>query len=275
MFSKQTISYLYNFMPQTHADMKMYMIRHDLDNREILKSTDNTLPKMSAAIVEYLVNEPDACDNFGNSIAMSLISELVSRLCQRYDFDEDAQDFPSAPGFYHFLRLDGYDIDFEVGKLKAVLPVDIKCQEKEDSLITFLDRYRFLTTKGHYQQAKANYLSNNAALTGQLRTFTESLLMDMAKHIKLAEPGNLEIANTSVTNATTAMQVLVKCYHPILDTNLNEWDGQGKGYFQSFWKRLHPQGSHPGLPVLDEAIYRYQLVLLNTTLIVKRFQTNY
>lgn len=99
--------------------------------------------------------------------------------------------------------------------------------------------------------------------------------MTTSEYIKSIEWTNPNIANITPSNATGAMQVLVKCNKPVLDVDLNEWDGQSKGFIEAFWKRLHPQGSHPGLPTIDEAVFRFQLVILVTSNIINRFNALY
>lgn len=282
MFSKQLIESLVNFMPEDHASMGQYLIRHDLNDRHIVDLRKESIPKIQLAIINYLISNPDERDEHGESIVRGIVSEVVRILCNRCEFneeefDEDILEFKSAPNFYHYLRLDGYDIDFEKKQLKAILPMEIECQEKEDYILNFLDRYTFTVAKEHYLEAKDNYLRNNAAMTGQLRPFVESLLTNIARVIRSKENDNSDINTIPLEkdDAVKAMQVLAKCQHPILFKDLNEWDGQSKGYFEAFWRRLHPQGNHPGIPVLDEVVYRYQLVLINVTILIKRFESYY
>lgn len=43
---------------------------------------------------------------------------------------------------------------------------------------------------------------------------------------------------------------------------LNEWDFQGGGFMESFFRRLHPQAADPGLSDEDDSTVRLHLVLL-------------
>jgi len=157
------------------------------------------------------------------------------------------------------------------------LPEDIDASKKEDEIIAVLRKYGFDTTVGHWENAKSSYFNSNyPALTAQLRTYVESLFIEMAKVIKNKDTNWQGIANITPTVATTAMQVLAKCSKPILDPSLNEWDGGNKKTFvEGFWNRLHPLGSHPGLPDIDESVFRFQLVLLVTYNLIKRFENSY
>jgi hypothetical protein len=49
---------------------------------------------------------------------------------------------------------------------------------------------------------------------------------------------------------------------PFFLHGLNEWTGQGTGFFEAFFRRLHPQGAHPGLSDEEDSTFRLHLVLL-------------
>lgn len=277
MFSKQTLSYIPDFLPETHTEMKIFLQRYDLDDRIELKLGKITIPNIKIAVMDYLTNNPESVDSFGKNICISVMEDNISKLIRRRQFDEDNQEFKEPfNGLYRLLRLDGYDIDLETNKLISIFPEDIGIKEKDDLIQRFLIEYGFDTTKTHYDNAKSGFLHNDlASFNGQLRTFTESLFLEMAKYIKDKESNNPDILNINPDSVTTAMQIFAKCQNPILLKSLNEWMGNGNSYFDAYWKRLHPQGSHAGIPTLDETVYRYQLVLLNNHLIIKRFMENY
>lgn len=275
MFSKQIIVDIVKTLPSNHNPLEMYLIQFDLDDKISFYSGDSIETK-KLAIVRYLIANQDVKDSFQNPIVLNIVEDRVAFLLDREfgDFDRRKNEFTTFPNLYKCLRYDGFDIDIQNKKLIRTLPDDIKVSEKEDSIRFILNKYNFPTTIGHYDQAKGSYLSGNyAAVNGQLRSYVESLFMEMASYIKNIE--NTNIANIIPRDATSSMQVLVKCNKPILDVTLNEWDGQSKGFVEGFWKRLHPQGSHPGLPTIDEAVFRFQLVLLVTSSIINRFNVLY
>lgn len=276
MFSKQTLSFVPQCLPKTHAELEQFMIYHDLDDKIKVDPGRNTLPKISNAIMNYLINNQDENDSFGNNICISVMTDIIHDLLIHDRFDEDVNEFKAMKDFYRYLRLDGYDIDFEKNELIASFPENIEINKKDDSIQNFLYDYGFSITKGHYDNAKSSYVNGNlAASCSQLRSFIESLLMDMANYIKDVEKNNQNLSNIKPEDAIRAMQVLAKCQSPILDKSLNEWMGDGKGYFEAFWKRLHPLGSHPGIPSLNELVYRYQLVIINSQQLIDRFKNSY
>jgi hypothetical protein len=54
---------------------------------------------------------------------------------------------------------------------------------------------------------------------------------------------------------------------------LNEWDDNGLGFINGLMKRLHPKGSHPGLPDEEDSTFRLHIVLLTARLLLTRFDT--
>jgi hypothetical protein len=277
MFSKQIIADIVIMLPNQHDALELYLIKKDLDDKVVFDDNDSVLKK-KLKITNFLIENKGIKDNYGNEIVTLIVEEKVSELAEEYlwKFDKRTKEFEAFPNLYRFLRLDGYDIDFKNKKLIRSLPEDVAVQEKEDYILKTLEQYGFATSKEHYNQAKSSYTKNNlAAMNSQLRPFTESFFMEMASYIKNAETSNVNIQNINPVDATSSMQVLAKCTHPVLDIALNEWTGDGKGYIQAFWKRLHPQGSHPGIPDIDEAVYRFQLVLINMSYILQRFVLYY
>lgn len=279
MFSKQVITDIVMSMPEDHASLDMYLLKYDLDDKIVLAPADS-IKKKKVAIAKFLVQNQGIRDNYKNDIVTLIVEDRISYLLSNYScynfYSTESICFDKYPNLYKYLRFEGYDIDIENKKLIRKLPEDFEISNKEDSIIDILNIYGFTTTKGHYEQAKGSYLgANYSALNSQLRTYTESLFVEMAQFIKNKETSNSNIASIVPANTPTAMQVLVKCFKPILDINLNEWTGDNKGYIQGLWNRLHPQGCHPGLPSIDEAIFRFQLVILNTHNLLCRFQSFY
>lgn len=271
MFSKQVILDIINTLPNNYDPLEGFLIRFDLDDKIDTKGL--TTSKIKMAIISYLIKNQGIKDNFGNDIVLQIVEDRVNNfLLEYHEFDKRHKVFKDYPHLYKYLRYDGYDI--VDGRLIRTLPSNINSSMQEDEITTFLKVHNFITTLGHLENAKSSYFNSNyPALTGQLRTYVESLFIDMAKYIKDKDTTCIDISKITPVDATTAMQVLAKCSNPIIMTELNEWDsGNKKTFIEGFWKKLHPLGSHPGLPDSDEAIYRFQLVLLVTHNLIKRFE---
>jgi len=274
MFSKRVILDIINSLPNNYDPLDAFLIRFDLDDKIDIHGLSTS--EIKKAIRKYLIANQGIKDTFGNDIVHQIVEYRINNFLGGYsDFNKRNKEFNDYPYLYKYLRYDGYDI--ENGKLIRTLPEDIDESKKEDEINRVMKKYCFLTSIGHLENAKSSYFNANyAALTGQLRTYVESLFIDMAKFIKDKDSTCVNIENITPTNATTAMQVLAKCSNPIIKQEWNEWDGGNKKtVIEGFWQGLHPMGSHPGLPDIDEAIYRFQLVLLVTYNLIKRFENSY
>lgn len=152
-------------------------------------------------------------------------------------------------------------------ELKYHVPQSVNIPLSKEEIFVLLDKYKFTTPLGHLRQAMSNHENGKwASANSQLRTYVESLFHEMAEniygeeHIKSIKSDHLKKAELSKTNP------------PIFDTSLNEWDtGNSTGFINGFWKRLHPEGSHPGLSDIDDSTFRLHLVLIVTANILKRF----
>lgn len=281
MFSKQLIIKLVNSIPSSsHEVYNNKLIYWDLDTKVTIAATDS-IHKKNEKVLKYLLENPTAKNNYGEEILSKMMNEKIKVILSNVErdideFDSEKKLFKSDTDFYKYLRLDGYDIDFENKTLIEDIANYSGITEKNDNIIEFLDKYDFTTAKGHYEQAKGSYLgSNYAALNGQLRSFVEAIFQDMATYIKICENNNSTLSKINIIDANSSMQIMTKCLNPILDINLNEWDNDGKTYFPAFWKRLHPEGSHPGIPSFEETLYRFQLVVLNIEMLIGRFIKSY
>jgi hypothetical protein len=68
----------------------------------------------------------------------------------------------------------------------------------------------------------------------------------------------------------TRRQFLANCTPPFLNHDLNEWGNEGKNFVNGTFKRLHPQGAHPGLSDDEDCTFRLHLVLLAARLFLRR-----
>lgn len=108
-------------------------------------------------------------------------------------------------------------------------------------------------------------MSDWAAANAQLRSFVEELFDRIAEHLS---DGKSEDLKTSHARRVW----LAKSTPPFFDPELNEWDLHGLGGFmQGFWRRLHPQGSHPGLSDEADCTLRLHLVIIVAEHFLQRF----
>ena len=167
------------------------------------------------------------------------------------------------PTLANALKRDGYIIKGTI--IKKMLPKEIEEAKVESELMLLIEKFNFDTTKGHLEQAIQNHSQGNwAGANGQFRPFIESLLIDICKSI---------LPKNRCENANTAINLLSKTASPrFLRGDLNEVESPNcnKPFIEGFWKRLHPEGNHPGLSDEEDCTFRYHLTIVVAYYLLKR-----
>jgi hypothetical protein len=123
----------------------------------------------------------------------------------------------------------------------------------------------FATPLGHLDQAIAAHARGDwAAANGQSRCFLESLLDEIAYVL-------VRIRHEARTKGKHVERLLQNLQPPFLCVNLFEWGNQGKNLVNGVFKRLNPQGAHPGLSDEEDSTFRLHLVLLLGRVFLRRF----
>ncbi|WP_380872086.1 hypothetical protein ACFB49_30320 [Sphingomonas sp. DBB INV C78] len=175
-------------------------------------------------------------------------------------FSTPAPLLPILEQFKRVLELDGFTIT--EGALRRILPADIGLPETESELMRLFAAHGLTTAKGHLEQAMdAHARGNWAGANAQIRTFLDALLDELAARV---DPTAQTVSTGQPRRAKLAAS-------GFLSVPLNEWADDGKGFLNGLTKRLHPQGSHPGLSDEDDSTFRLHVVLLTATLLLKRF----
>jgi hypothetical protein len=196
-------------------------------------------------------------DNPGASYDGRLISDLVVEEAARH-----ISQHRESPGFVRALERAGYVV--EDGQLRRTLPEALDLPAADDEVHALLNRYNLATPIGHLDQAIDSHARGNwAAANGQVRSFLESLLDEVAY---LTVPGAPRGAN----QGEARREALASSQPPFLSVDLNEWGNQGKNLVNGVFKRLHPQGAHPGLSDEEDSTFRLHLVLLLGRLFLRR-----
>ena len=243
----------------THAEIGRLLLKFGLEEvaSKILGSKTSRLN----ALIKYLIDNPDKKGPFGGNLNFELIEELIERRLSDYPAPSIEEQLPKL---VNSLKRDGYLI--RDGRLKTVLPENIQLTEKENELDLLLEKFGFTTAKGHLEQAiSAHTRSDWASANAQLRSFMESLFDSIAKRLTDDKKG------LPLSGYQKSCELLAKLNPPFLLSTLNEWVVSGKGGFlQGLWRRLHPQGSHPGLSDEEDSTFRLHLVILTASYYLKR-----
>lgn len=263
MFSRATIMDVMSLFGNmnTHVTLDTYAYRYGLEEIAIGSSKEQRV----VAIGRYLINNPQAPGILSDNLMYEIVEDIINRAVSNdYYFDPETNEFRNYPQLRRLLLKDGFAINND--KLIRIISSDLDFHNNETLLETLLIKYNFDVAKGHYNQASNAFNRGDwAACNSQLRSYVEELLN------KLSE----KVTGTIPQSSQAAKVALVGCNPPIFYRELNEWLDNGQGFFETFWKRLHPQGPHPGLSDEYDSIFRFNLVQITTLEVLRRYDENY
>ncbi len=224
--------------------------RHsDFDNLMLRLGVDvfgRSIAHKATGLIEYAHNNPSQRTDSGQNLWDAIVEEAV----RIGSLDESSAELRSA------LASDGYEIEAIENeyKIQRRAPAVADIPRARDELKNLLDDLAFTTPRGHYAQALETHAERNwAAANAQLRTFLEGVFDEIAA--RLASGG-------TPRQGSAARHMLATLPSPFLDPQLNEWTSDGRNFIEGVFKRLHPNGSHPGLSDEEDSTFRLQLVSL-------------
>lgn len=151
--------------------------------------------------------------------------------------------------------------------MRRTLPQTVNLPQADDEVHTLLTQFRLETSLGHLNQAIAAHTRGEwAGANAQLRAFVEALFDGIAEILAT----QARVVVPAVGNQRRIW--LAQLNPPFLVVDLNEWTGQGTGFIEGFFRRLHPQGAHPGLSDEEDSTFRLHLVLLVAQSLMRRLQ---
>lgn len=243
-------------------------ITHDEIDRLLLRfGLEEVAPREGASkygraneVSRYLIQNPEEKGPNGGNLTFEMLEYIIGYM-------EQLRTYPikeNFPQFVNSLKRDGYLISN--GELQSILPGNTELPERENELNLLLANFSFEIAKGHLEQAiSAHTRGDWASCNAQLRTFVECLFDSIAEKLE-------DSSKPLLSGSHQKREYLAKLAPPFFLSSLNEWEIGGKGGFvQGFWKRLHPEGSHPGLSDEEDCTYRLHLVILTAHHFLKRF----
>lgn len=244
-----------------HSDIDRFGIEHGLEDTGALAGSSSR--DRTNTFMRFLLKHPMWPVEEGGLLSEVTVRDLIRRAAARAPEMEQFEEY--FPDLARALKRDGFDIVHS--ELRLALPESLDLPATDDEVHRLLEEFGFTVPLGHLDQAIKNHSEGQwAAANGQLRPYIESLFDEIAA--KLAGPG---VALPPAGNQRRIW--LAGLTPPFLDPGLNEWDGQGKGFIEGFYRRLHPTGSHPGLSDEEDCTFRLHLVLLVSRLLLRRLRS--
>jgi hypothetical protein len=246
-----------------HDGFDRFLLEHNLDGMFGGGSIRDRVNSLVRFLLENPHTEEDGA-NLTDVIVEELVGEAIRNSTKHGYFD-----YGGFIGRYahlnRALERDGYSV--ENAQLRRILPQALDLPQTDDEVHTLLQQHGFNVPLGHLDQAIAAHGRGEwAGANGQLRTFVEGLFdaiaRRLAEHLHLAPP----------VSGNPSRQWLAALNPAFFVAELNEWTGQGTGFMEAFYRRLHPQGAHPGLSDEEDSTFRLHLVLLAARSLLRRLE---
>lgn len=253
MFSKKTILEIIKALNfKTNDEVERFSIEFDIEDA----ISGRYLKEKETSIAKYLISNPEAFGPNGSGLVIEIIECTIKHYSRFGSLSE------SCPELAHSLDRDGFEITNE--GLRRKLPEIVPIVEQENQLIYLLEKYGFDIAMGHYEQSVAAHARGEwAAANAQLRTFVEEFFNKTQSIICSGQYSSHNERKIALAKAG----FFIKEY--------NEYLFNGTGFVEGFWKRLHPEGSHPGLSEQEDSTFRLHLVILVIHHFLMRIELNY
>ena len=254
-FSRRTILAAVDMLPEwnSHARVDRFALEHGLE--EIV--VGGSLAAKGLALSRFLIQNPEAenedGENLTNVVVGYFVQKAIDNATPGYQREFHYESFQQQYGALNrSLERDGFTA--EDGHLRRALPAVLDLPAADDEVHVLLDRYAFDIPKGHLDQGiTAHARGDWAAANAQFRPFIESLFDSIAEHLA---------AGAALPPTSHQRRIwLANRNPPFFLPELNEWNGQGHGFFEGFFRRLHPAGAHPGLSDEEDSTFRLHLIV--------------
>ena len=250
----------------TQAGFNQMVVRLELEN-EIPEDTGMSVQKKCARLARILAQ--DAEREVETLEGPATLGEAVVE--EAVALAEEGSPWGPQAVLEQALAREAYALRWEAGagsgraraSLVPALPPELETENGEDEVRGLLKARGFGVSLGHLDQAlNAHGRGDWAAANGQLRTFLEGLMTEIAVDIGIADAGMLPAENR--------LRKLAKA--GFLSSERGEWVGDGKGFINGLMKMFHTEGAHPGLSDADHCTFRLDLALVTTRSLLRRLE---
>ena len=259
VFSRVTLVAAAEFLEgHSQAAFNQMVVRLELE-QEISADTGISVQKKCAELARIVARRSEnqlATLEGRISLGEAVVREAVAIARQEYSWQPQER-------FTQALAHDGYSLTWNTNgraELRPALPVELGA-ETDDEVHQLLAAHGFATACGHLDQAlNAHVRGDWAAANGQLRTFMECLLDEIAGSLWPNEAKGLTSENRRALLGRVGF----------FSKERKEWTGNGKNYVNGLFKMLHTEGSHTGLSDVEHCTFRLHLVLVTARTFLRR-----
>lgn len=248
------------FKYQSHADIGNLILRFNLEGHMSSQMMTSKQHKVNL-IIGFAKKNPTHPTSAKSNLSDEIVEEAANLVVRTKSLI--GSDSTRYEPFLRALSRDGFELT-EEGSIQKTLPSEADLPQAESDLYALLDQLNLSTVKGHLEQARDNHSEGNwAAANSQLRSCLEGLFDEIALLIYPTKAATLESGHPR-------RQLLAQTEPPFFKTQLNEWSPDGKNFVEGIFKRLHPEGSHPGLSDEEDCTFRLHMVLIVARYFIRR-----
>ena len=227
----------------TQAQLEQQMLYFSLSS-EILPRAGLSVENKANVLTNFVIGNPSHQTAEGKRLDDEIVERTVVVPSQI-----------SRSALDRALARDGFTL-MKDGSLMASLPEMADLPMANDELNALLDEMNMPVAKGHLDQAiKSHADARWAAANSQLRSFLEDLFNEVSIRLDT-------IKGSDSLNSENRRTRLAKIDPPFLLEPLGEWSNDGKNFVNGVFKRLHPEGSHPGLSDDEDCTFRLHMALI-------------
>ena len=243
-----------------HAGIHNLILRFNLEDHMAQWMTTSRQHKVNM-IIGFAKKNPKHQTAAKNSLPDEIVEEAAKLVVRtKSAFWSDS---PHHEPFLRALARDGFELT-EEGTIQKTLPDTADLPQAQNELHALLDELNLTTVKGHLEQAIANHSDGEwASANSQLRSCLEGLFDEIAVLVASDKVGN-------VPTGHNRRQFLANTDPPFFKSQLNEWSPDGKNFVEGLFKRLHPEGSHPGLSDEEDSTLRLHMVIIVARYFLRR-----
>jgi hypothetical protein len=254
----------------TNAELEGILIEYGISDH---LSAAGSIAKTILALKGFATRNPDQQfqTDFGpKPLGLLLVEEAINRI------EQSSRTEKLWKKLERYLNIDGYAFlresldDWDTLRITAILPAMpsfAEIPQASDEVDILLEKNDFSVAQRHLTSARDNVVQGDwEAANSQCRTFLEALTDAIADNLygsdSLSKSGGLQ-----------KRQLLAD--RGFLSRDKHEFgDGNGQTFLPGLARLLHPDGAHPGISTQDDAMFRFQLVVVTAHWLLKRLESN-
>jgi hypothetical protein len=248
----------------TQATLTRFLYKLGPDFPELAGDESISKSKRLSKLIGVYDQRPERTVEGGDTLQDVVIEKAAALVrVDLLSWGDDAPEWVSDhKEFCRLLAMDGFVVTDR--SIRRSLPEDVNLPAAQNELDRLLAKHSFVVPAGHLRQAVEAHADGHwASANSQIRTFLDALFDEIAARL---DPNNASLG----TGQPRRTQLAARGF---FSRSLNEWDDDGRNFINGLFRRLSPQGSHPGLSDEEDSTFRLHIALLAARLFLSRYDS--